>query len=77
MNAAIRRWPLELSLQVWTDGPQRTPDQVDAAVREHIRAMTQHEFARPEIDEQLKQDLEPPAYDRLNTIQAPTLIITG
>ncbi len=68
---------VELSLQIWTDGPQRTPDQVDAAVREHIRAMTKHEFDRPEFDHQLEQDLEPPAYDRLNTIHAPTLIITG
>ncbi|HZY40564.1 MAG TPA: alpha/beta fold hydrolase [Anaerolineae bacterium] len=68
---------LELSLQVWTDGPQRTPDQVDQAVREHIRAMTAHEFARPEIDEQLLQELDPPAYDRLGEIHAPTLVITG
>ncbi len=68
---------LDLSLQIWTDGPQRTPDQVDAAVRDHIRAMTAHEFARPEIDEQLLQELDPPAYDRLNTLQTPTLIITG
>jgi 3-oxoadipate enol-lactonase len=68
---------VELSLQIWTDGPQRTPDQVDATVREHIRAMTQLEFDRPEFDQQLEQDLEPPAYDRLNTIHAPTLIISG
>ncbi len=47
------------------------------AVREHIRAMTQLEFDRPEFDEKLEQDLEPPAYDRLNTIHAPTLIISG
>ncbi len=68
---------LDLSLQIWTDGPQRTPDQVDPAVREHIRAMTAHEFARPEIDEQLLQELDPPAYDRLGDIHVPTLAITG
>lgn len=68
---------LELSLQVWTIGPQRTPDQVDAAVLDHVRAMTEHEFARPEIDEDLMQQLDPPAYDRLGDIQMPTLVISG
>lgn len=68
---------LELSLKVWTDGPQRTPEQVDPAVRERVRAMTEHEFTRPEINEQLLQQLEPPAYDRVNTIHAPTLVISG
>ncbi|MBI5566183.1 MAG: alpha/beta fold hydrolase [Chloroflexi bacterium] len=68
---------LDLSLQIWTDGPQRTPDQVDAAVREHVRTMTAHEFARPEIDEQLLQELDPPAYDRLGDIHVPTLVVTG
>ena len=68
---------LDLSLQIWTDGPQRTPDQVDAVVREHIRAMTAYEFARPEIDEQLLQELDPPACDRLGDIHVPTLVITG
>ena len=68
---------LELSLQVWTIGPQRTADQVDAAVLDHIRAMTAFEFARPEIDEQLLQELEPPACDRLSDIHVPTLVVSG
>jgi 3-oxoadipate enol-lactonase len=68
---------VELSLQVWTDGPRRTPDQVDEAVREHVRAMTTHEFARPDFDEQLLQELAPPAFERLGEIHVPTLVITG
>ena len=46
LNAAYERGDkeraVELSLQMWTDGPHRTPDQVDPSVRERIRAMTAH-----------------------------------
>ena len=28
-----------LELQIWVDGPHRTPDQVDTAVRERVREM--------------------------------------
>lgn len=68
---------VELSLQLWTDGPNRRPDQVAQAARERVRVMTAQEFNRPEYDENLAKDLEPPAYDRLGDIKAPTLVITG
>ncbi len=32
----------ELELQIWVDGPYRTPDQVDAQVRERVREMNSH-----------------------------------
>jgi 3-oxoadipate enol-lactonase len=67
---------VELSLQMWTDGPYRTPDQVDPAAREHIRAMTAHTFDLPDV-EQWVQRLEPPAIDRLAEIQVPTLFVVG
>jgi pimeloyl-ACP methyl ester carboxylesterase len=67
---------VELSLQVWTDGPQRTPDQVDPVVRERIRAMTVHTFDLPDVEAWL-QRLEPPAIDRLAEIHAPTLFVVG
>lgn len=80
LNAAYERGDkeraVELSLQMWTDGPQRTPDQVDPAARERIRVMTVHTFDLPDVDHWL-QPLEPPAIDRLAEIQVPTLFIVG
>lgn len=67
---------VELSLQVWTDGPYRTPDQVNPAVRERIRAMTAHTFDQPDVEQWL-QHLEPPAIDRLAAIHVPTLCVVG
>ena len=67
---------VELSLQLWTDGPQRPPDQVDPGVRERIRVMTAHTFDLPDV-EQWVQRLEPPAIDRLAEIHAPTLFVVG
>ena len=51
----------EISLQMWTDGPNRTPDQVDPLVRERIRAMTLHTFELPDTDQNYLQPLDPPA----------------
>ncbi len=69
---------VELTLRMWTDGPMRTPEQVNPAVREKVRAMTTHNFERPE-DENATQPraLEPPAISRLSEIHVPTLIIFG
>ncbi|HSD82210.1 MAG TPA: alpha/beta fold hydrolase [Anaerolineae bacterium] len=80
MNAAYERGDkeraVELSLQMWTDGPQRKPDQVDPAVRERVRVMTIHTFDLPDVEQWL-QHLEPPALDRLAEIHVPTLFIVG
>src|SRR5229473_3118221 len=69
---------VELTLRFWTDGPTRTPEQVNPAVREKVRAMTTRNFERPE-DENATQPraLEPPAISRLSEIHVPTLIIFG
>ncbi len=80
LNAAYERGDkeraVELSLQMWADGPQRKPDQVDPAARERIRMMTVHTFDLPDVDHWL-QSLEPPALDRLAEIHVPTLFIVG
>ncbi len=80
MQAASKRGDktraVELSLQLWTDGPQRTPDQVDVKTREKIRAMTTYLFDLPD-DEIIAQSLEPPAVGRLAEIHVPTLLIVG
>lgn len=60
----------------WTDGPYRTPDQVDQGVRESVRIMA-IETARKYRFENLERRLSPPAIDRLSEIKIPTLTIIG
>jgi pimeloyl-ACP methyl ester carboxylesterase len=64
----------ELSLQVWTDGPYRTPDQVDPIVRESIRAMTLHTFDLPDVEQWLQRTT---GHRSLGWIHVPTLFIVG
>lgn len=69
---------VELTLRMWTDGPMRTPDQVDPDVREKVRAMTTRNFEHPEEENATQpRTLEPPAISRLAEIHVPTLIIIG
>jgi len=68
---------VEISLQIWTDGPFRTPEQVNPQMRERVRAMTTHNFERKDDEEVQPQQLEPPAAGRLSEIHVPTLIIVG
>jgi 3-oxoadipate enol-lactonase len=67
---------LELSLQVFTDGP-RQPGQVNPIARERTRVMSAALFARPPVPEAEPHSLTPPALERLSEITAPTLAITG
>jgi 3-oxoadipate enol-lactonase len=68
---------VEISLQIWTDGPFRTPQQVDPQARERVRVMTTHNFERGDDEEVHPQHIEPPAAGRLSEIHVPTLIIVG
>ena len=64
---------VELALCMWVDGPARTPDQVDPAVRERVREMIASQLEAQSDP----QPLEPPALSRLAEIHVPTLIIVG
>jgi pimeloyl-ACP methyl ester carboxylesterase len=68
---------VEISLQIWTDGPVRTPEQVNPQVRERVRAMTTHNIERGDDEDVEPQHLDPPAAGRLSEIHVPTLIIVG
>lgn len=68
---------VELSLQLFTDGPRRTPGQVNPQARERTRAMTARLFARLPVPEAIQQSIEPLALARLSAITAPTLVIVG
>jgi 3-oxoadipate enol-lactonase len=68
----------EASVHVWVDGPGRTPDQVNPAVRERVRGMLGLLASRQAEQEKAEyRMLEPPAAQRLGEIHVPTLIIIG
>ncbi len=67
----------ELEVQIWLDGPQRTPDQVPAALRDRVRAMNLVALVNEAKELGAEQKLTPPAYTRLAEVKAPTLVIIG
>jgi 3-oxoadipate enol-lactonase len=67
----------ELNLRMWVDGPSRTPDEVDPAVRERVRQMQMDAFRVPVPEDAEDEPLEPPAMERLYEIRVPTLIVVG
>lgn len=70
----------ELQLRIWFDGPQRTPSQVDGAVRAFAGAMNRICVASNTwfvADGTPLSPLSPPAAARLGEITVPTLIING
>lgn len=66
---------MEISLQLWTDGTQRTPEQIDPAVRECVRQMTTALYTRGDPPGPVR--IERPAAARLGEIRVPTLVIVG
>jgi pimeloyl-ACP methyl ester carboxylesterase len=67
----------ELEVQVWVDGPQRTPDQLPAALRDHVRAMNLTALRHEATGLGNPLPLTPPAFGRLGAVQAPTLVLIG
>ncbi len=68
----------ELELRAWVDGMGRTPDQVDPAYRAKASAMNRALYDHDaEMNAVEWQPAEPPAYPRLETVTAPTLVIVG
>lgn len=80
-DAALEQGDLEaateLNLRMWVDGPYRTPDQVDAAVRQRVGEMQRHAFTIPEPEDAEERPLAPPAIERLAEVRAPTLVLVG
>jgi pimeloyl-ACP methyl ester carboxylesterase len=64
----------ELAVRLWIDGPRRTPDQVDARIRNRGRAMSLTALPNIFVEE---RPLEPPAIERLHELAVPTLVIEG
>jgi pimeloyl-ACP methyl ester carboxylesterase len=62
-------------MQIWVDGPRRTPHQLDPAVRRLALAMNAIALANEGVG--TERPLEPPATGRLGEVRAPALIIVG
>jgi len=57
----------------WTDGPQRSPEDVDPEVRERVCAM-----ARATVEHVMEgRSIQPPAIERVNELDVPMLVIVG
>src|SRR5215212_6664935 len=67
----------ELEVQVWVDGPGRSPEDVDASVRDLVREMNLIALRNEASGLGDEWAPEPPAAHRLPDVQAPTLLIVG
>ena len=68
----------ELETQIWFDGTGRTPEQVDQAMRKLLYDMNRQALAH-EVKQLGKRlpNSQVQAFDRLNELQIPVLIIVG
>ncbi|GAC1359696.1 MAG: alpha/beta hydrolase [Ktedonobacteraceae bacterium] len=81
IDAALKQGDFERAVEIenriWTDGPSRTPDQVDPKVRARVRDMNLHNYTLQTEDTPSPRPQEKPAWPRLAEIHAPTLVIIG
>jgi len=68
----------ELETQIWFDGTGRTPEQVDQAMRKLLYDMNRQALAH-EVKQLGKRlpNTQVPAFDRLNELRIPVLILVG
>ena len=83
-EAALERGDLsaaaEATLRMWVDGPRRSPEAVDPAMRSAVRAMVlrSYELQQDAWEAGADEDvLVPPVNDRLGEIRCPTLVLVG
>jgi pimeloyl-ACP methyl ester carboxylesterase len=67
----------ELEVQIWVDGPTRSPDLVNPGVRDLVREMNLIALRNEASGLGDEGPLEPPSIDRLDEIRVPTLVIVG
>jgi 2-hydroxy-6-oxonona-2,4-dienedioate hydrolase len=67
----------ELEVQIWVDGPGRSPEDVDPSVRDMVREMNLIALRNEASELGEEWEPEPPAADRLPDVLAPTLLIVG
>jgi pimeloyl-ACP methyl ester carboxylesterase len=71
----------EASLRLWVDGPRRSPEEVDPAMRAAVRGMVlrSYELQQHACDDGAEEEtiLDPPVSGRLGEILCPTLVLVG
>jgi 2-hydroxy-6-oxonona-2,4-dienedioate hydrolase len=67
----------ELEVRMWVDGPERTPEVVEAPIRDLVREMNLIALQNEATGLGEEWEPEPPAADRLHDVHAPTLLIVG
>jgi pimeloyl-ACP methyl ester carboxylesterase len=70
----------DLQVRIWADGESRTPEQVDAQVRQRITAMNRIAVENGTFavaDMQPLNPLDPPAASRLSQLEIPVLAVVG
>jgi pimeloyl-ACP methyl ester carboxylesterase len=65
----------EVNVELWVDGPNRGPDEVDPEVRGLVRAMQRHAFELAEPDPPPEPAPDPTV--RLADVRVPTLVVVG
>jgi 3-oxoadipate enol-lactonase len=70
---------VEVNLRAWVDGPARSRDAVDRAVRAFVGEMQRRAFELPGWDSDVapESELEPSAAGRLAELRIPVLVIVG
>ncbi|MFE3170486.1 alpha/beta fold hydrolase [Amycolatopsis sp. NPDC059235] len=74
-SATSREQVVECLLRSWVDGPHRSADEVDPAVREACRSMVRETIAREHSAPVTAEELR--AVDQVAEIRVRTLVITG
>ncbi|HZE28823.1 MAG TPA: alpha/beta fold hydrolase [Gaiellaceae bacterium] len=68
---------VEVSLRTWVDGPRRSPEQVDAAVRARVAEMQRRAYELQGEAEDEEELLVEDVAQRLGDVRAPTLVVVG
>ncbi len=68
---------IDLMIHIWVDGPDRNPEEVDARLRDRVRALYTDVLLRTREGGRQPEQLDPPAYVRLDQIHVPTLVLVG
>jgi pimeloyl-ACP methyl ester carboxylesterase len=67
----------EISLRLWVDGPHRSPDEVDAAVRAAVREMVLRSYELQRAGGAAEEEDVLDVAARLGEIRCPTLVVVG
>jgi pimeloyl-ACP methyl ester carboxylesterase len=67
----------ELEVRIWVDGPYRSPEEVDPAVRDLVREMNLIALRSEASGLGEERPADPSAAERLGEIQVPSLVVVG